>query len=72
MVLLEALLVLLPLLQLVASNTARAKLNAVIGLVDGVLNMVIPQLELGFVAIIYVVDRWSSSNLRYGKLSDFI
>ena len=57
MVLLEALLVLLPLLQLVASNAARAKLNAVIGLVDGVLNMVIPQLELGFVAIIYVADR---------------
>jgi hypothetical protein len=47
MVLLEALLVLLPLLQLVASNAARANPNAVIGLVDGVLNMVIPQLELG-------------------------
>ena len=72
MVLLEALLVLLPLLQLVASNAARANPNAVIGLVDGVLNMVIPQLELGFVAIIYVAYRWSSSNLRYGKLSDFI
>lgn len=47
MVLFEELLVLLPLLQLVASNAARANPNAVIGLAAGILNIIIPQLELG-------------------------